>query len=334
MTYVMGEQVQLGVGIEGTRGTAVAPQAWVPARTPAGIVTVLDKVQIKETRGSGISGQGSEIAQSRAEGDLEFNVRSSSIGYILLSLLGSVSTVYANGAGTHTFTRQVSGPQNPALTLALAQSGAQHYKYPLAVVNSLELNIPIDDVVNATANFIAKSEVEATDYTPAFVADDVDALFRNHDVTIKIADSVSGLAAATPVCVKEFTLSINNNAKTKNCIGNINPTDILSVATEITGSFATDFEDVEDFYDVFKSGGYKAMEITMERDDLPVLGTSALRHKMKITLDRVSYDSYSPERPIDDLVGESIEFTAHFDETNSKAITVVLQNETEEYVAA
>jgi len=333
MTYVMGEQVQLGLARESVRGTVVAPTTWIPARTPTGIVAVVEKAEIKETRGSGIAGQGSEISSIHVEGDLEFNVRNSSIGYIWLSLLGSISTGVTLGAYTHTFTRQLTGPQNPSLALALAQAGGQDYEYPMVVVDSLELNVPIDDVVNATATLIGQKENEHADYTPAFVSDATDALFRNHDVTIKFADTVSGLAAADPICLKEFTLNIANNAKTKMCIGEQYPTDILSVASEITGSFAADLASAETFYDVYKAGGYKAMEISMERDDMPVLGTSTKYPKMVITLDRVSFDKYTPDRPIDDIVGESVDFTAHFDETNSSAITVVLQNTKANYTS-
>lgn len=329
----MGEQVQLGVGIEDVRGTGVAPQAWIPARTPAGIVSVVEKVPIKETRGSGIASQGSEIVQKRAEGDLEFNVRSATIGYFLLSLLGDVDSVYALSAGTHTFTRQVSGPQNPALTLALAQPGVQHYEYALAVVSSLEIRTPIDDLVNATVSFVGKGEANHANYTPAFDEDD-DVIFRNHDVTIKFADNVAGLAAAPAVCINEFALTIANNSRAKQCIGNVNPTDIFSLISEISGNFVADFEDPADYYDIFKAGTYKAMRITMERDDLPVIGTSALRHKIEITLPRVSFDGYTPDRPIDDIVTESIDFMAHFDEDEEGAIEVVIQNAQEEYVAA
>lgn len=329
----MGEQVQLGVGIEDARGTGVSPQAWIPARTPAGIVSVVEKVPIKETRGSGIASQGSEVVQKRAEGDLEFNVRSATLGYFLLSLLGEVDSVTALGATTHTFTRQVSGPQNPALTLALAQPGVQHYEYPLAVVSQLEIRTPIDDLVNATVSFVASKENTHANYTPAFQEDD-DVIFRAHDVTIKFASNVAGLAAASGVCLNELTLTIANNSRGKQCIGNVNLTDVFSLISEISGSFVADFEDPADYYDVFKSGGYKAMQIIMERDDLPSIGSSALKHKVTITLPKVSFDGYTPDRPIDDIVTESIDFMAHYDEDEDMAIEVVLQNAQAEYVTA
>ena len=324
----MGEKVQLGVGVEVTRGTPVAPAAWIPARTPSGIVTVLEKVQIKETKGAGIASQGSEITQKRVEGDLEFNVRNKSFGYILKSLLGTTTPVTALGATTHTFTRQTTGPQHPGLTLALAQPGQQHYEYALGFVNALEIRTPVDDLVNATASFLAKSEATHADYTPAVVAED--EYFRNSDVVIKFAANVAGLAGASAVGIKEFSLNINNNGRVNQVLGSLSPNDVLALLTEISGSFTTDFEGVATYYDIFKAGTYKAMSIAMERTDLPVLGTSALKPKIEIILPKVSFDGYSPDRPLDDIVTEGVEFTAHYDDTDG-AIKVILQNEQATY---
>jgi hypothetical protein len=194
----------------------------------------------------------------------------------------------------------------------------------------LEIRTPVDDIVNATANFISASEAENADYTPAFDEDD-DILFRNHDIIIKFADDIASLDAAEGVCIKEFSMSMANNSRPNQCIGGINPSDIFSLISDITGSFVVDFEDVETYYDVFKAGGYKAMRITMERDDLPVIGTSALRHKLQIDLAKVSFEGYTPNRPIDDIVTEAIDFTAHFDTDEAAAIEVTLQNPQETY---
>src|SRR5690606_24772091 len=118
----------------------------------------------------------------------------------------------ADGATTHVFTRQVAGPQNPSLTLALSQPNQQDYEYPLAVVSSFELRTPVDDLVNATVSFVAQKEVEHADYTPAF-QEDGDVVFRNHDVVIKFADTYDNLNSAEGVCIKEFSLTVANNSR-------------------------------------------------------------------------------------------------------------------------
>lgn len=336
MAYLLGEQIQLGMGLETSRGTAVSPEAWIPARTPAGIISVVDKVPVRETRGSSISSEGAEIVQTRAEGDLEFNVRAETIGYIIKSLLGdSQSTPLGGTAFQHVFTRQTTGAQNPSLTLSLAMPGHQSYEYPLSVVSSLEIRTPVDDLVNATVSFISKSEDDHAAFSPSFSTSDV--VFRNHDVTIKFADTVAELDNATGVCVKEFSLNLANNARANQCIGNISPSDIFSLWTEITGSFVADFDGEEDYYDVFKTAGYKAMRIEMRRTDgapLYVAGSGDdddVYPTLRIDLHKVSFSGYTQDRPIDDIVTENVEFMGHYKEEDGEAITVTLINEIPDY---
>ena len=149
MAYLRGEDINIGVGAENTaaRGTIVAPQVWIPGRTPTGVVPIIEKVEIKETRASGIDTQGSEIIQKRAEGDLEFNLRCGSIGYLLKSWLGKTtpSVVEAAAVWSHLFEVLPQNPEHPSLSLGLSQPNTQDYNYGLALVKSLEIRTPVDD---------------------------------------------------------------------------------------------------------------------------------------------------------------------------------------------
>lgn len=335
MAYLMGDNIQLGIGMENpaSRGTAVAPQIWLPARSPATVNAVVDTVAVRETMKTGIRSSDSSITQVRAEGDVEFNVRVASIGYILKSLLGSVTSNTALGATTHTFTRQTESPLHPSLTLGLAQPNHQDYSYDLSVVSSLEIRTPIDDLVNATASFVSKAETEIANYTPTFtLAEDV--FFRNHDITVKFATNVAGLSGASAICVKDMSVNVSNNVRPNQCLNSANstsPADVFTLDTEIGGSLTVDYEGATAYHDVFVGQDYQAMEIKMIRDDLPVLGTSTDYYSLTITLPKVSFSSYSAERPIDDIVTENVEFMAHYDTTEAKAIEVELINELADY---
>jgi len=330
MPYLLGESVNLGVGQEGTRGTPVAPQDWIAGRTPTGVRPVVDKVLIQETRAVRTTSKGSEIIQQYVEGDLEFNVKNGSIGHFLKSLLGSVSSALVGGETVvyeHEFSLLLNDPQNPSLTLALSQpNGFQDYKYALCLVSSLELNTPVDDLVNATVEFIGADETTNANYSVAFSADDY--LFRNHDVTIKIAADVAGLAAAQPLKVKEFSLSLNNSARTNQNIGELTPSDVLALLLEITGSITVDYTG-ETFHDIYVAGEYRAMEVTMVRDDITIGVLS--NPSVTFILPKVSFETREPDRPIDDIVTEPLDFTAHYDDDEASAVSVVLINEVEDY---
>lgn len=333
--YLKGENIQMGIGgsSAAARTVAVAPSIWVPGISPSGIKVVVDKVLIKETRGVGVMSTGSEIVGKRAEGDLEFNIRSISIGWILRSLFGASTSVAKIAPNTsvydHTFTVDAGNPQHPALTLALSQPNIQDYEYPLAIVNKLEIKTPIKELVRAKASFIATGENEHAAYTPS--NNSADSYFRHTDIVIKIASTVAGLAGATALKLKEFNLSINNNSKPNQNIGEMNASDVLSYIMEIGGSMTIDYQ-AKTYHDIFVAGTYQAMSITLTRSDVTI-GTSA-NPTIVITMPRVSFENLDPDRSADDKVSEGIDFTAHYDATTSKAIDVVLTNTTTTYTVA
>lgn len=324
MSYILGENINIGVGSEVSRGTPVAPTIWIPGRTPTGISVVVDKTLLKETRGSRSSSQGSIITQARAEGDLEFNVRSKSFGYFLYSLFGAADSAAVGGqAGVfdHEFTVLPHNPQHPTISLALSQPDLQDYEYALGLVTSLEIRTPVNDLVNATINLIAKSEAEHAAYTVSWPS--ADDYFRNYEVTIKIADTVADLATADAIGVKEFSLSVNNNGRPNINIGDYNPSDNLALIFDIGGNLVLDTQDT-DYHDKYTAGDYFAMEVKMVRSDITI-GAST-NPSVAFTLDKVSFENYDADRPMDDIVKEKMAFIAHWDETNESAIKAVIRN--------
>lgn len=329
MSFLRGEDLNLGIGMENpsARGTLVTPQGWIPARTPTGINVEVVKAMIKETKASGISSQGSEVVQRKASGNLEFNVRSELFGYILKSLLGKCTTSSVYGSvKSHLFEILPNNPQFPTLSLGLSQPGQQDYGYNGALVKSLEIKTPVDDLVNAVIEFEARDEAEHADYTPAFQA--TDYLFRPYNVEIKLAANLAGLAAASAISVKEFSLAIKNNGRSQQNIGSITPTDLIANLLEITGNLAIDYEG-DTYHDLHKNGTYKAMQIKLTRSDIDLEG--GYSPTITIQLAKVSFESNSPDRPIDDIVRDNLQFTAHYSDTDAKAITVTVQNTIADY---
>lgn len=329
MSLLRGEDLSLGIGMEdpAARGAIVTPQGWIPARTPTGINVEVIKALIKETKASGIMSQGSEVVQRKAVGDLEFNLRSELIGYILKSLIGKCTTAVAYGTvNSHTFEILPNDPQFPSISLALAQPGQQDYGYKGALVKSLEIRTPIDDLVNATIEFEAQDEEEKSDYTPSFQT--TDYLFRPQDIEIKLAANIAGLGAAEAINVKEFSLKIANNGRAQQHIGSLTPTDIIANLLDIGGNITIDYEG-DTYHDYYKDGDYKAMQITLDRSDIDLEG--GYSPKIVIQLAKVSFESSSPDRPIDDIVRDSLEFKAHYSDGDSEAINVVVQNTIDDY---
>lgn len=330
MPLLRGEDVNIGFGIESVRGTPVAPGAWIPGRTPTGVNAVIDKAKIRETRGTKLASIGSEIIQKKASGSLEFNLRVSSIGYLLKSLLGTVSSALKGGESAvyrHTFNILANSPQHPSLTLGLSQPGLQDYEYPLALVKNLEIRTPVDDLINATTELLAQKEQEKSPaYSPVFASNDY--YFRHQDVVIKIADNLAGLDAAPAIKVKGFSLSIENNARTNQNVSELNPSDIIVSDFEIEGEMDIDYQN-KTYHDLFVSGAYKALRLEMTRTDITI-GTAS-NPKIQLDLPKISFDGADPNRPIDDIVSESLKFMAHYSITDALGIRVIIDNEKTNY---
>jgi hypothetical protein len=327
--FLKGEDVNVGFARETVRGTAETPSIWVPARTPSGIRNVVEKTQIKETKGTGMSSQGSVMVQKRSEGDLEFNLRSSSIGMFFLSLLGKVTTSANGDAYSHLFEILTGNPQHPTLTIGLSQLGQQDYQHKKAICTQLEVRTPVDDLVNATANFVGVGEETHADYTPSFSDDDYH--FRPYDVTIKLATNVAGLAAAPEMALKEFSITLNNNGRVNQNIGELTPSDVFAVMQEISGSMKLDYTG-ETNHDIYAAEAYRAMQITIERSDINLDDVDTTIHpKIEIVLPKVSFTNLTPDRPIDDIVSEDIDFMTHYDDDAAYGIQVTVVNTTPNY---
>ncbi|MDD4410084.1 MAG: phage tail tube protein, partial [Candidatus Pacebacteria bacterium] len=322
-----GEDINIGVGMENpsARGTKVTPQMWIPGRTPTGIKLNVNKATIKETRANKIASEGTEPVMKTASGDLEANIRSKSFGYLFRSLLGKCTSAAKGGESgvyEHTFEVLPSNPEHPSLTLGLSQPAIQDYSYPLAVVSEMKINTTPEDLVVATVSMLASAEEEKSpDYVVAYDADDI--YFRHQDVKIYFAADVAGLATAAVTKVKSLEADIKNNAAEDQNVSELNPGNILAGLIDVTGSFEANYNS-KDNHDIFDDNTYKAMRIVLERVDLTI--GSASHPKIQITLPRVSFTNLTPNRPIDDIVTDSVEFQAHYDDDEAQAIEIIITN--------
>lgn len=332
MSKLRGEDVIVGLGLEASdaRGTRVAPQAWLAARVGSGITPVLDKVLVKETRGTKVASIASEMVKKRVEGDIEHNVRVQTIGYLLKSLLGQVNSTLKGGETVvyeHTFEVLLQDPQHPSMTVALSQPNVQDYDMPNGVATAMEITFGTDDLINSKTTLIAKTNTEQnTPYEPSF--DDDDHYFRPFDAVIKIAANVAALGAADPLEVKEITLSLVNNGRPDYNIGDLTAADVLALVIEPTGSFMADIEDT-DLLDVFQTGEYKAMSITMTRADVTI--GNASNPKIQFIFPKVSFETWTPDRPIDEIATQNVEFQAHYDDTLEYAVKAIVTNKLPDY---
>lgn len=325
MNTVLGERYVTGVGVEGTRGTLVSAQDFIRAREPASIQTSVDKVDIQETEASGMATKGQVTTMRRVTGDLPVNIRFRTYGYLLKSLMGGVSSAVetgetGNGVYRHTFTVDPDNLQ-PSLSLSLTRGSFDHFGINGAVVSQLTENYPLDDVVNATATIMGRTESVESDFTPAFTDDD--HLAPHQYVTIKIADDVAGLDAAEAICVTSITNEMNRNTTEKKCQSSLDVLDFKPGLMRLSGNFTWD-KTADTYRDLGLVDTEKALRISVVNTGVTI-GTAS-NPTLEHTFDRVTFTT-EEERPIDDTVTETVNWIAH-------GVTTSLVNEKADYNAA
>ena len=313
----VGRREGIGLGIESTPGTAVAPQTWL---------RWLDQdIQNKTTVVENDSAMGvvakvndSAVVAKWAEGAIEGKVTDVGIGYLLLGLYGTVTTGTASGGiYPHTFSvNQSSVPT--ALTLShVTPLKTERHSY--GVVDNLELTAEAGGWVQVKAGIKARVGTTAAD-TPAYT-DELE--FTSKNITVKTAANQAGLSGATAIDAKSVKLVAERSSESFNPLGTDDTPVFDREVFEAKGEFVVRYTDttIEDDY---LANTAKALEIKLAN------GTTDLT----LTATKVRFRELARSTDKDKIVTQTVQFYCEFDTTANAAITPVLHNATASYVAA
>lgn len=305
MTKFVGRRGSLGVALESSRGTPVAPAFWIPYVT----MSFFDKVETAtEEQGMGVIADTDSIyvTMQKAEGEVEAQLYDQAIPYILSSLLGAVPVTTGANPYTHTFTLSSS---NQAKSLSLFwKDPDRSYIFPLAVVDSFKMTVEPNGIVSYTIGFKSKRADDYTAQTPSYTT--MGNKFLHQHLSFKLASSTAGLTAATPISLKGLELNINRNAIFDEVIGTSEPEDILSQSISIDGNISLNLED-DTYRNYMLNNTYRAMEIYLFR---------SASSSFDLVFPRVAFTEFEPDFSLNDIAKQSINFKANYDSANGVAI--------------
>ncbi len=312
MSKFIGRRVPVGIGLETSRGTGVAP-SYVLAKTSYSLDDKANKAVSAEGVGS-ISGNGcvSVVTGKFAEGDIEFEIGAKSFPLILSAVLGG--TISSAGAGTgykHTVAL-ANNNQHPTLSISLDDPNGDVI-FERGMVDSFELNVSMEEIVSGTVGIKAKASADST-YT---ASPSCDYKFVGRDLTFKVADDTAGLSASTGISLKEFSMTVNKNTDYDWVLGTLEPEDILNKQITIEGSLTLNYED-RTFRDYMLNGSYKAIGITLEqsRND-----AGDQNPTIYFELPRVHFSDWESQRDNDNIVGQTINFAGLYDTSTAKLVS-------------
>jgi len=304
----IGRRMAIGIGSETVRGEGVAPSYWINALSFS--FRDMPERALSEAGFGGIwGGDQSPKTLEHSEGEMEFEVDDQSIGAILKSVMGEVSSaVEDTSAYKHTYSLQ-NDNQHDSVTITTIDPIGQ-LQFELGMVDTFELRVEPNAIVSARVNFLAKGSNDTSGNTASYSS--VKKWLGRH-LTFKVATDAAGLTAATGVNLKSLTLTIEKNAEVNATLSTVQPEDIVNKRFNITGEFTLNYED-RTWLDYVKNATNKAIRIDLVHDDLagstPVTGAY---YQIRLDLSKCSIEGFDPDFGMDDVVTQTFTFNALYD---------------------
>lgn len=302
MTKYVARRGQLGVAIESTRGTPVAPTFWVPWATMSFKDTI---EEAREEQGQGVIADSDSkyVVMKMGEGEVEAQIYDKALGVFLTGVIGAAPSTAGSNPYTHTYTLSNTN-QHKSISLYWKDPDRSDM-YPLGMVDSFQISAEPSGIVNYTVGFKSKTAREWTSQTANYTS--LGNKFLHQHVEVRLAATVGALSAATAISLKNLELNINKNSLYDGVIGTVEPEDILNQHLSVEGSLELNLED-DTYRDYMLNGTYRAMEIKLNRSS-----SSSLTFQFP----RVDFSEWEPDLTLNEIAKQSINFKANYDQANA-----------------
>ena len=305
MTKFAGRRGSLALAIEDTRGvppTSASDYFWVPFATMSFKDTV---EEAREGQGLGkiADGDSKYVVMKMGEGEVEAQLYDKALGVILSGVLGAIPTSSGGNPYTHTYTLQNTN-QHQSVSLYWSDPD-RNDMYKLGMVDSFQISVEPSGIVNYTIGFKSKTADEWTSITPVFTS--LGSKFLHQHLSVKLAANIAGLAAATPISLKNLEFTVNKNTMFDSVMGTVEPEDVLNQQISVEGTLELNLES-DTYRDYMLDGTYRSMEIVLNG------GTSSI---LTIQMPRVDFSEWEPDYTLNEIAKQSINFKANYDATNA-----------------
>lgn len=313
----------LGVAIETNPGAPLPPVDYIPfldctLQEMHEPIAQLSALAIRDRQG-----ENSQIGKVYGDGKLSVNLDATLAPKILGLALGVFGTPADQGSGVylHTLTRNNS---NTPLTASITYNRAtiDQQIFPYSVVDSVDISFS-DGLAVLDANIVSRNPVTTASGTMTVTSG---TLFTFRNAQIQMGSTLTLASSATPLRVKEFKMTIKNNAEKVYVVGNNDVADIAVKDFEVVGTVSLYFEDTTQ-RDYFRNLSKNAMIITLTGASIG----GGLNEFVKFRIAKVRYDKFSPSVKIDDIATQGLEFVAEYSSADSKTIDIQVQNRKSAY---
>jgi len=324
MTKFIGRLADIGIAKEATRGTAESTADFFLPKTSLSIDDGVEQVIDESSVGVIEDSTDASVVSKFAEGEIEGNIFDKSFGLILLAWLGSVSSTGPTDTSVYTHSFSVlQSAQHPSLTLFLDDPN-QDYKYALAVLKSLDLDVMLGKYATYKAGFRSKAGATAT-ISPSYTAENH---FLPQHGSIKIASAPSGLDSGTEVDIRSIKITSNKNVEDDRKLGSLDQADILNKQFAVEGTIELVFDD-ETFKTEMLADTAKALRIALVNSEVTI--GAASNPSLTLDLAKVKFSKFERGYSNDDTVTATVDFKGFYSLSDTSMITAELINEQSSY---
>lgn len=322
MTRIIGRLGSIGIGVEATRGTAVAPTFWVPV-TGKDFDDKVDYIDNDSGMGNIVEKNDAIVNHKWGEGGYDGKIFDRSVGAELVALFGQapVSTQRAaTGVYDHVFNLAQNNQHN---SLSLSYKDAnESLRWAMAMLNSWNLEGATDNYVRRTAQYISKKATTGVSQTAAYTEENE---FGPSDISFVLGtkDSLTSLDAASSIGATGGSIEISKNAEAQYKLGNNEPDDIVNKQFAVTGTVDLYMDDTT-YKTLVNAGGQVSLRCKLLNTAID-LG-SGHNPGLNIDLPRVKLGEFSGSFDNNDVRTQTISFEGLFSLTEAKAIQAKLTN--------
>ena len=322
MARIIGRLGSIGIGVETTRGTAVAPTFWVPV-TGKDFDDKVDYIDNDSGMGN-IMEKNDAIPNHRwGEGGYDGKIFDRSVGAELVALFGQapVSTQRAtSGVYDHVFNLANSN-QHKSLSLSYKDAN-ESLRWAMAMLNSWSLEGATDNYVRRTAGYISKKAETGVTQTASYTEENE---FGPADISFVLGtvESLTSLDGGSSIGATGGSIEISKNAEAQYKLGNNEPDDIVNKQFAVTGTVDL-FMDDTTYKALVLAGGKVSMRVKLLNTAID-LG-SGHNPGLNIDLARVKLGEFEGGFDNNDVRTQTINFEGLFSLTEAKGITATLTN--------
>lgn len=318
MTIFIGRKLSIGIGKESVRGTAVAATYWMPKMD----FSVEDKVKtVVDDSSLGVieDANSSEVVQTYSQGSFGGRVSDVSFGLILMATFGTDTLgAVETGVKDHVFT-VLESAQHPTLTVSVSEPNATNLRYPLCMIDSLEIDAEIGKYCTYKVSFTGNDN-GATSNSVSYTAENI---FLPQMATCALAATYGGLSGASAINTRKLNIKITKNTEDDVTIGNVAAVDRYNKQFAIEGSIELMYNDRSYIDTIMQGDLVKAIRIKLLQT--VTIGAASFP-TLTIDLARCKIQDVARNNKNNDLMIQTIKFKAFYSLSDSLLAQVTLRN--------